>query len=134
MSISEHIKQMKSQPETAAVGSKWTPEEEVLLIDSLGNDKNIDDIAKEHKRTPGGIRSRMRIIAVRMIENDGKSIEEVCNKLRMTSEEIEDAQKRRTASKHNTEAKSKPKPETELDVLNDIRKRLIRIEAKLLQE
>lgn len=95
MSIREHIKQLKEQPETAAVGNRWTPEEEAQLVDSLGNGKDIDDIANEHKRTSGGIKSRMREIAVRMIESEGKSIEEVCVALHMTSEEIEDAKQRR---------------------------------------
>jgi hypothetical protein len=77
MSFREHIKKLKEQPETAAAGNRWTPEEETQLIDALGNNKDVEDIAKDHKRTPGGIRSRMREIAVRMIETDGKSIEEV---------------------------------------------------------
>lgn len=130
MSIREHIKQLKEQPETAAVGNRWTPEEETRLIDSLGQGKDIDEIAKDHKRTTGGIKCRMKEIAVRMIENDGKSVEEVCMTLRLTLEDIEDAQKKR--NKQTTVPK--PKLETELDVLKDIRSLLVRIEAKLLKE
>lgn len=122
---------MKEQPETAAVGNRWTPEEEAQLVDSLGNGKDIEDIAKEHKRTLGGIKSRMRHIAVRMIESDGKSIEQVCVMFNMTPEDIEDAQKRRAANNKTTPMS---KPETELEVLNDIRKILIRIESKLFKE
>lgn len=134
MSIREHIKQLKEQPETASVGKIWTPEEETRLIDSLGQGKDIDEIAKEHKRTVGGIKSRMKKIAVRMIENDGKSVEEVCMTLHLTVEDIEDAQKKRNKKKRNKQTTvSKPKLETELDVLND-NHFLFRIEAKLFKE
>lgn len=102
----KHIKQLKKQPETAAVGNRWTPEEETRLIDSLGQGKDIDEIAKEHKRTSGGIRSRMSMIALRMIESEGKSIEEVCVALHMTSEEIEDAKKQKEINHSNVIKKS----------------------------
>lgn len=138
MSIRYHIiKQLKEQPETVAAGSKWPPEEEEQLIHSLANGKDIDEIAKEHKRTVGGIRSRMRNIAVSMIENDGKSIEEVCVVLHMTTQDVEDAQKRRNvACNKSSTSKSKvePRVETELDVLKDIRKLLIQIEANLIKD
>lgn len=126
-----HMKEQRENPETAAAGTKWTPEEELQLTNSIMADKSIDDIAKEHKRTAGGIKSRLREIAVRMIENEGKSIEEVSVQLRLTYEEIEDAQKRRAINKTTA---PKSKHETELDVLKDIRKLLIQIEAKLLKE
>lgn len=129
MSLHQNIKQLKEQPETSAVGNRWTPEEETRLIDSLGQGKDIDEIAKEHKRTVGGIKSRMKEIAIRMIENDGKSVEEVCMTLHLTLEDIEDAQKKR-----NKQATVPKKLETELDVLKDIRSLLVRIEAKLLEE
>lgn len=64
------------------------------LIDSRCNDKDIFVIAKEHKRTIGSIKSRMQKIAARMIENDEKSIEEVCTVLCMEKEDIERAQKK----------------------------------------
>ena len=133
MNFREHIKQLKEQPETAAAGTKWTAIEETQLIDSLSNGKDIDDIAKEHKRTVGGIKSRMKEIAVRMLDNNETSIEEVCKKLRLTSEEIEDAQKRRAAVSNKQHA-SNSKIETELDVLKDIRELLIRIEKKIIKD
>lgn len=132
MSIRENIRKMKEQPETSAVGNKWTSEEEARLVDSLRNGRNIDDISKEHKRTPGGIKSRMRKIAVNMIESEGKSIEEVCAELHMIPEDIVDAQNKRAVA--NKRTMSKLKPETELEILNDIRKILIRIESKLFEE
>lgn len=124
---------MKSQSELAATGTRWTLIEENKLIESLNAGKDIDEIAKEHKRTSGGIRARQREIAVRMIEIDGKSIEMVSTTLRLTLEEIEDAQKRRVAAK-NQKIIPQSKAEKELDLLKDIRDILIRIESKLLRD
>ena len=90
MSQAEYYKQLKSRPETALVGSKWSQEEEVKLLNELGIGIDIDAIAKEHKRTTGGIQSRMRQIAVRMIKS-GKYIDETCGSMRLTREEVEDA-------------------------------------------
>ncbi len=127
------LKELRENPETAAAGKRWTPEEELLLLESITNDKDIEAIAKEHKRTAGGITSRLRDIAIRMIETDGKSIQEVCDTLRLTHEEIQDAQKRRAAAK-NKKTTPPPKPETELQLLKDIHEILVRIEAKLLND
>ena len=60
----------------------------------------------------------MREIAVRMIETDGKSIDEVCVVLNMTPKDIENAQKWHITANNKTTSQ----PETDLDVLKDIRK------------
>ena len=119
----QHIRKLKEHPETAAVGNIWTSEEETKLIEALKDNKDVNDIAKDHKRTSGGIKSHIKEMAIRMIETDGISIDEVCEILHMTPYEIQAAQnqKRRIATK----------AETELDVLKDIRKLLVQIEAKL---
>jgi hypothetical protein len=121
MNLHENIQKIKDNPETSSFGKKWTIEEEKQLITYINENKSIDDIAKEHKRTSGGIRSHIREIAVRMIRNDGKTIEEVCEILHVTPEEITDAQNRRKDKKI----------ETEMDILKDIREILIRLETKL---
>lgn len=146
MSIRERIQKLKDQPETSCVGNKWTDEDEYMLIKSISEAKLIDDIAREHKRTSGGIRSRLRLIAVRMIETEGKTIEDVCATLRMTSEDfrsvvrrlhhpnkIDVAKKRREKVAKNTTKLYIEKPETELDILKNIREILLRMEAKLLE-
>lgn len=135
MSLPNDIKcrgyiKINQNPETAAVGKTWTVEEETQLINLLSLDKDIEDIAKEHKRMPGGIKARMKLIAVRMIDS-GKSVDEVCSKLRMTQEDIEEAQQQFKNKKPKSTLTSNVKSETVLDVLKDIRKLLIQIERKL---
>ena len=127
MNYRERIMKLSEQPETAAAGKSWTLEEENQLIDSLSTGKEISDIANEHKRTMGGIKSRIRVIAFRMVETDGLTMEEVSAKLRLTPEEIKDALQRR----RSRIAQPKTKPDTDIDILKDIRDILIRIEAKL---
>ena len=99
INMNEYINRLKEQPETALVGQKWTHEEEMQLVDLLESGKDIDSIAKKHKRTTGGINARMKDIAVRMIEKDGKSMEDTCLTMHLTREEILDAQIRRDAMK-----------------------------------
>jgi hypothetical protein len=119
-----NIQKLKDQLETANVGRKWTDYEEQLLIKSIREDKLIDDIAKEHKRTSGGIRSRLKVIAVRMIEIEGKTIEEVSNLLHMTPGEI---------NKLKNKTSNTNKRETVLAVLQDIREILLRVEQNYIE-
>jgi hypothetical protein len=99
--FNDKYKQLRDKEETAAVGSKWTSQEEQEVLDSIQKGTDIDDIAKAQKRTPGGIRSRLMLMAVRMIETDGKSIEDVCATLRLQPEAVLQHQRRRAAEKTN---------------------------------
>lgn len=112
--------QVKDQPETSCIGNKWTDDEDNMLILSISIGKSISDIAHEHKRTLGGIKSRLRVIAIRMIEKEGKNIEEVCTILRMNPIEIEDAKMRRDNSIQTKDKSPIRRIETEIDVLKDI--------------
>jgi hypothetical protein len=60
------------------------------LLTNIIEHKSIDDIAKEHKCSSGEIMCFIRDIAVDMIKNDGKTIEEVCETLHLTPEDIDD--------------------------------------------
>ncbi len=131
--MQEHIKRLQEMPETSNVGMKWTPQEEQQLIESLRHGKDVNDIAKEHKRTQGGIKSHIKKIAVDMIENEGKSINDVCTLLHLTQKEIEISQNMRARKRCSAPTTPHSKNETTLDVLKDIRSLLLRIEDKLLK-
>ena len=45
--------------ETSRVGSKWSPEEDEKLVKKFTDKKTFEEIALEHKRTIGGIKSRI---------------------------------------------------------------------------
>jgi superfamily I DNA/RNA helicase len=116
MEIQEHIRRLKEHPDTSAVGNRWSSEEEAQLLESVMNRKDIHLIAKEHKRTLGGIRSRIEVIALRMLA-EGKSIEEVCQKLSITPTQIENAQLKRSSLNKSDE----PVSGKGFDLLNQLR-------------
>ena len=126
------MQKMKELPETASVGSMWTVTEEQKLIEALSGDKSIDDIAKEHKRTAGGIKSRINFIAVNMLEKNEKPIEDVCAMFRLAKHELEYRQAKFASKKEKAKAKKEEQTgETQIEILKDIRAILLRMEAKL---
>lgn len=145
------MKQLRENPETQSFGTRWTSDEQALLIDSLSKHRDINDIAKDHKRTAGGIIARRNEIAVNMLSDT--TIDKVCEILNMTCEEIDIAQKqaqkranKKTAASTTvaievaTPAKSiqgkstaaKNSTSNILNMLSEMRETLARIETKLL--
>ena len=64
MNFHQRIQQYKTCPETSSAGSKWTEQEEKLLIQLIQDGCQLDTIAKKHKRTEGAIMIRIKRIAV----------------------------------------------------------------------
>lgn len=118
-----HILNLKETPETSRIGQKWTIEEEEKFIGLIGSGKSIEEIAKEHQRTIGAMKIRRGVMAVNMLKS--KSMEEVCDLLQVTQEDIEFFQKRLENRQNNT------RQENIIEILNDIRRRLAIIESKL---
>ena len=119
-----HILNLKKEPETSRIGEKWTDEEENKLIALIASGKSIKEVAREHQRTIKGIESRKRHIAVNMLNS--KSVEEICNLLQITEEDIKVYQSRRVKNQEiNTNQ------ENIIEILNDIRRRLEIIESKI---
>lgn len=92
---------MNKLPETSSAGKKWTVEEDKQLIQSLNNEISIEDIAKQHKRTVGGIRARIKKTVMRVnmdvIEDicrnvicsmNPLTIKEICSLSKLKPEEI----------------------------------------------
>ena len=145
MSLSERINIIKNNSETSQAGSKWTKEEEEKLLQSIENGIDIHDIAKEHKRTQGGILSRITHIAIDMIENKGKDINDVCKYFQLDKTELIDRIKRlknkiAVRNRKSNDVSKVRKPESNdssynnsmiFDVLVDIRNILSRIESKI---
>jgi len=122
----------RSLPENA--GKPWPAEMEGELINQLQRRKTLKECAEFFKRTPGGIRSRHLVIARRMVEN-GRSIDDVSDLLRLDVAEIEYSIAASKRSKENVEKRRQMKKqqikvtdvftnvneETPLSVLKDIR-------------
>jgi len=61
----------------ARMGQPWTSDEVSKLLAFIVNNKSVEDIAKEHQRTEGGITAQIRKMAYDYYKNDKKSIEEI---------------------------------------------------------
>jgi hypothetical protein len=64
---------MQTRPENN--GKRWTPAEESLMLFKSVNGLSVGQIAKEHGRTSGGIRSRLMRIAFTFV-SEGKTVSE----------------------------------------------------------
>jgi hypothetical protein len=76
------------------MGINWTNEEEKLLLEELNENMELELIAKNHLRTIGGIKSRIRDIAFTMYRNNS-SIEEIILKTKLNEKEINKTIKKR---------------------------------------
>jgi hypothetical protein len=72
-------------------GVKWEDEETITLLVSIQKKKTIQQIAEEHKRTPGSINSYLRKLAVDYHFNDGRTMEEIQQFTGLTKTPIDEA-------------------------------------------
>jgi hypothetical protein len=73
----------------AKAGSKWSKDEETQLVDEAKSGKTFNEIALLHNRNVGGIHSRLRTIAAKMILEDNANIDEIANVFHIDKEYIE---------------------------------------------
>lgn len=112
-------------------GKKWEKDEEDYILSRIQQRAYPSTIAREVKRTTGGVVSHLRQMACNWV-GEGKPIEEVSTITGLPVEDIQDAIKRKELARQMKElAPKKESPirpfflskteETELDVLRDIR-------------
>jgi hypothetical protein len=69
---------LRKNEETSRVGKKWTVEEDEELMKELNDKKSYEEIALNHKRTIGGIKSRVICnILYLHFKDKSKTIEEL---------------------------------------------------------
>jgi hypothetical protein len=71
------------------MGQKWEQEEVQKLLTSIKEKKPVSEIAAEHERTIGGIRSEQRKLAADYWFTDKKPIEEIVILTGLPKEDIE---------------------------------------------
>lgn len=96
---------------TQSKGQKWTIEEETQLLEELDKGLDNDSIAKIHKRTIGGITSRIGGVAYKMYI-DNNSIEDISNKTKLDEIQILDIIKRQ---QYKLRQKEEKKEETKVE-------------------
>lgn len=68
---------------------RWSAEEEAELLKLVKQDKSPEEIAKALGRTVGGPQIRLGQIAVRMIQEEGKTLPVVCDITGLKEEEVD---------------------------------------------
>ena len=134
---------MESQPKKAMygldpekypanMGKAWSDEEVIQLLRLIKGKKSVNEIAEIHERTPGGIRARLRDIAVDYHFNNKLSMEEIQRHTGLGPDAIQDAiSKREIKDSMPKKGKKSPPsvPETPdtkemLTILLDIQQKL----------
>lgn len=125
----ELLKALRQLPEFAAAGSAWTPDEDAFVISAANKGRALEAIAAYCKRTTGCIKRRLLELAVRMIDEGGRSASEVCVTLRLDPDDVwrimQGAAKRK---EEEEKVKDDTGEETLLEVVRDIRDALRRME------
>lgn len=84
------MNKLRTNPETKNSGKRWNDEEDILLLQELANNTSLQEIAKTHHRTEGGIKSRISIKAVTDYEN-GVELETIYERYKLNEEQFQEA-------------------------------------------
>jgi hypothetical protein len=88
------FEELKENPNTANIGTKWTEEDDkklMKIVDNYilnNNEINYNNIALEFKRTIGSIVARIKLNVYRMI-NDQTNVGELCNKYQINQMDMD---------------------------------------------
>jgi hypothetical protein len=90
--MATYTKMARENPDKypARMGQPWTSDEVSKLLTFIANNKLIEDIAKEHQRTEGGITAQLRKMAYDYYKNDKKPIEEIVTLTGLSQKQIID--------------------------------------------
>ena len=110
------------------MGKRWNEEETIKLLKSIQMKKSIEEIAKEHDRTIGGINSHIEKMATDYHFNDKRSIEEIEKFTGLTKEEIEFAIKKR---EYKDAAKKSAKPKVVEKIIEEELPTMVEVVALL---
>ena len=80
---------MREKTGLTRIGEAWTSEEETAILSKLAQQISLQDIANEHGRTFGSIKSRLKSIAIEMVQKQ-IPFEQIETITSITQKEIED--------------------------------------------
>ena len=111
MSLTNLIKMASNNPEKypARMGQAWSDEEVSKLLAAIQKKTPIEEIAKNHERTVGGINSHRRQLAYEYYTYDKRSMEEISKFTGLTHDEITYAIESRLAKEKQRENKKQSK-------------------------
>lgn len=84
------VRDLRENEETSRAGKKWLPEEDAKLVQEITDKKTFEEIALEHKRTTGGIKSRVISQIIYMKYKDGNTdIDDLSSEYNIEKELVE---------------------------------------------
>jgi hypothetical protein len=145
------FKSLRNNEETSRVGKKWLQEEDEELMREISDKKTFEEIALNHKRTIGGIKSRVICLILYLQYKDGtKTIEELSSEYNIENDlvikyidkmEIRDSRQTNTLqyidkmeinnNKKDYEIKTKVNIELLYDKIISLETKILTIEEKL---
>lgn len=121
---------LRRNEETSRSGSKWSPDEDNKLVKEFTDKKTFEEIALEHNRTIGGIKSRMIThILYKKYKDGSKTIDDLSQEYNIEKELI-NKYINKLENKNNVVIKSgEEKPKTNRILLNE---KIASLETKML--
>lgn len=109
-----NFSKLRENAETSNCGKNWTKKEEDTLLEELKTQKDLKEIGILHKRTEGGIRARLRLLACNMIDS-GLSTAEASIKTTLTEKDIVDSclKRQKIKDKNNERHEGKSEERTQ---------------------
>lgn len=86
----ENMKKLRENPDTSRAGLKWDDDEDNKVITKIKNGIDINDIAKELKRTVNSIKTRIVMQGIKDIEENKKVKNDVFKELKITDTDIKE--------------------------------------------
>jgi hypothetical protein len=126
---------LRKNEETSRVGKKWTVEEDEELMKELNDKKSYEEIALNHKRTIGGIKSRVICNILYLHYKDkSKTIEELSLEYNIENDLVLkyiNKMDNKMEIKKDSEIKTKVNIEILYDKIISLEYRMLSIEKKL---
>jgi hypothetical protein len=117
--MSEPSKSSVSTTQPSRIGQPWKDDEVLKILISIQKKKTDKEIALEHGRTIGGIRSYKRKLAADYWFHGKKTMEEIQKFTGLSQSEIQDAITRRKMEESSKEEEELLVTKNVLDIMND---------------
>lgn len=98
MSQPSRLAALRANPDTVRAGLKWTDEEDAKLLQRIKAGKEIETIAKQHKRTVTGLKSRIMTLTWNMVQNGTVTLKQVNALFRIPIQDLEEHRERQLKS------------------------------------
>jgi len=99
---------MSSTEQPANMGKPWLDDEILQLLQNVRKKKTVEEIAEQHRRTVGGITSRLRTLAADY-HAEGRPIGDIMRFTGLTEEVINETVARRKIGKENQKKRAEAK-------------------------